>query len=122
MKVFGKMLCLSFADVINVADNSAFSKDIAEQIAKLIAELPKQIDTLFVCCDSGESRSTAMAAAIMRYNGLDEIKIWKNPHYHPNSLVYSLLCKALGVPVSEVEMHAKQFMNEQALSDAVNQN
>ncbi|MGN1138433.1 MAG: hypothetical protein ACI4RM_03220 [Ruminococcus sp.] len=121
LKVFGKTLCLNFDDVTDTVNSSAFTKDIAEKIADYVKEFSPQTDTLFVCCDSGESRSTAMAAAIMRFNGMDEMNIWKNPHYHPNTLVYSLLCDALGVPVSKTELQEKHWTSEKALSDAINQ-
>ena len=122
LKAFGRTLCLSFADITDSSESSAFNMDTAAGIATYIKELPMQLDTLFVCCDSGESRSTAMSAAIMRYNGMDEMLIWKNPHYHPNTLVYSMLCDALGVPVSKVELQAKHWTSEKALSDAINKN
>ena len=122
LKGFGRSLCLNFADVTDGAESSAFKKGIADEIAAYVKDLPAQLDTLFVCCDSGESRSTAMSAAIMRYNGMDEMLIWKNPHYHPNTLVYSMLCDALGVPVSKVELQAKHWTSEKALSDAINKN
>lgn len=121
LKFFCYSLCLNFADVTSSADRSAFSNGDAEKIADFIKGLSGQMDTLFVCCDSGESRSTAMAAAIMRYHGLDEKKIWENPHYQPNTLVYSMLCDALGVPVSEDELQAKHWTSEKALSDAIKQ-
>jgi len=120
ISVFGKRFCMSFADTADQKHASAFHADIANEMAAFISSLPQTLDTLFVCCDSGESRSAAMAAAIMRYNGLDEQKVWQNPHYHPNPLVYSLLCEALGVPVSQAELQAKIRMSEKALSDAIN--
>ena len=113
---------MCFADITDSTESSAFNKKIADEIAAYVKNLPAQLDTLFVCCDSGESRSTAMSAAIMRYNGMDEMLIWKNPHYHPNTLVYSMLCDALGVPVSKVELQAKHWTSEKALSDAINKN
>jgi len=122
LKAFGKTLCLSFADITDSSESSSFNMEIAMEIATYVKDLPAQLDTLFVCCDSGESRSTAMSAAIMRYNGMDEMLIWKNPHYHPNTLVYSMLCDALGVPVSKVELQAKHWTSEKALSDAINKN
>ena len=73
-----------------------------------------------MCCDSGESRSTAMAAAIARYNNSDEMKIWLNPHYHPNPLVYKSLCDSLGVKVSKTEVADKVAVNQKAFSDAIN--
>ena len=122
LSAFKYKLCLNFNDVTNSSDHNAFTKDTAVQIAEFIKKLPNNLDTLFVCCDSGESRSTAMAAAITRFHQEDEMKIWRNPHYHPNALVYSLLCEALGVLVSRVELHTKQMINEKALSDAINHN
>ena len=119
LKVFSKTLCLNFADITNLNGISAFNKDTAEKIAAYVKELPHQLDTLFVCCDSGESRSSAMSAAIMRYNRMDEMSIWKNPRYHPNTLVYSLLCNAFGVFVSEAELQSKKQINEKAFSDVV---
>lgn len=120
LKVFDKKLCLRFDDVTDTKDISAFSKNESEQIVHFIKELPKNLDTLFVCCDSGESRSTAMAAAIARYNNSDEMEIWLNPHYHPNPLVYKLLCDSLGVHVSEKEVADKVVANQKAFSDAIN--
>lgn len=122
LKTFGRTLCTNFADITDSTESSAFNKKIADEIAAYVKSLPAQLDTLFVCCDSGESRSTAMSAAIMRYNRMDEMKIWRNPHYHPNTLVYSMLCDALGVPVSTVELQAKHWTSEKALADAINHN
>ena len=122
LNVFCNALCLNFADVSNNTDSFAFSIDIAEMVANYIKGLPKQLDTLFVSCDSGESRSASMAAAIMRYKGFDEMRVWENPHYHPNPLVYSLLCDALGVPVSEIELQVKCWISKKALADAIKQN
>jgi len=96
---FCAQLYMCFSDIVDVNNPNSFDANTAEKIADFIRTLPGNLDTLFVCCDSGESRSTAMAAAIMKYTGKDEMKVWKNPHYRPNPLVYSLLCKALGIDV-----------------------
>lgn len=117
---FRSKLFLNFADVTSCNDFSAFTKTTAERIAEYVKELPGNLDTLFICCDSGESRSTAMAAAISRYNGSDEAKIWGNPHYHPNALVYKLLCIALGIQVTDGDIAEKVSFNNKALSDAIN--
>ena len=120
LKTFGRTLCMNFADITDSTESSAFNREIADEIAAYVKSLPAQLDTLFVCCDSGESRSTAMSAAIMRYNGMDEMKIWRNPHYHPNPLVYKLLCYAFGIQVSDEEVAEKVAINNKALSDAIN--
>ena len=120
LSVFKQKLCLNFNDVRNDSEHNAFTKDASTQIAKFVRSLPKNMDTLFVCCDSGESRSTAMAAAIMRHTGIDELKIWRNPHYHPNPLVYKLLCDAFGIPVLDEDVAERIAVNNKALSDAIN--
>lgn len=117
---FRSTLFLNFADVICSTDPSAFSKTTAERIAEYIKGLPTELDSLFICCDSGESRSTAIAAAIMRYNGFQEMDIWTNPHYHPNRLVYKLLCDALGLRVTDKEIDERISINNKALTDAIN--
>ena len=57
-----------------------------------------------LCCDSGESRSAAVAAAILRYWGDDEMTIWRNVHYHPNRLVYYLQCKMLNCSITKIRV------------------
>ena len=119
LSVFSKKLCLSFDDITNAAVSSAFTEDKAKQIAEYVKKLPDDLDTLFVCCDSGQSRSSAMAAAILRYKALDDMRIWKNPKYHPNPLVYKLLCQAFNINVTDEEIDDKIKINEQAFSKAV---
>lgn len=116
---FNATLCMCFDDITDAKNPRAFNSKIADKIADFVKNLPKELDSLFVCCDSGESRSTAFAAAISRYNGLDESSIWRNPHYHPNPLVYSLLCNALGVEVSREEIENKLQINRKAFLDAI---
>ena len=70
---------------------------------------------LYVCCDSGESRSTALAAAIMKYYGLSDMKIWRNPYYHPNRLVYKKQMQAFGKRVSKFKLKYLHYISENAL-------
>ncbi len=122
LNMFVNMLCLSFADVTDSSDKNAFSSIIAEQIVGFVKTLPEETDTLFVCCDCGESRSTAMAAAISRYNRADEMKIWGNSHYHPNPLVYKLLCQAFRVNATDEEINERLNINKEAFLKAVQEN
>lgn len=108
----------SFDDITDENDDKAFAYMDAYKISEFVKSLPECTDTLFVCCDSGESRSSAMAAAIMRYNGLDDIVIWNNPHYHPNPLVYKKLCNAFAITVSEDELSEKLGINKNAFENA----
>lgn len=87
-------LHLRFADVTDPKRSDAFSVQMAQQVRSFVERL--QGGELFLCCDSGESRSAALAAAILRALGRDERVIWKSPSMHPNALVYHLQCRAFG--------------------------
>lgn len=60
-----------------------------------------------------------MAAAILKFYGQDDIKIWKNPKYHPNTLVYKILCQAFDIYVSDVELNSLVHVNNQAFRKAI---
>lgn len=111
--------CMNFSDIVDEGSADAFCASTADNVAEYVRTLPRNLDALFVCCDSGESRSTAMAAAVMRYNRMDEMVIWRNPHYHPNPLVYTLLCEAFGIHVSEKEVKKLCEINDNALKNAI---
>lgn len=113
------VIAFGFDDITEKSDDNSFSLMDAFRIAEFVKALPSLTDTLFVCCDSGESRSSAMAAAIMRYNGFDDMAIWKNPHYHPNPLVYRMLCNAFAITVSDDELSEKLLANQKAFDDAL---
>lgn len=90
-------LMLQFDDVLDAHHSGAFSISMAIQIKDFIDRLP-QATVLCICCDSGESRSAAIAAAVYRYLRKDEMIIWKDPHYQPNVLAYRLQCEAFHLP------------------------
>ncbi len=117
-----KVSAHQFQDISNKNANGSFNMRTAEIIKKFVLELPNNLDTLFVCCDSGKSRSSAMAAAISRYFGVDEMKIWKNPLYHPNPLVYKILCQAFDMYIPDVELNSLLHINNQAFNEAVRKN
>ncbi len=121
LKGFCASMCMNFADITDAKREAAFATADAEQIAAFVKKLPDRLDTLFVCCDSGESRSPALAAAIARYNGLDDMSFWTNPRYHPNPLVYKRLCTAFGIELGEGEADNRLSINRKAFSDAVRQ-
>ncbi len=97
----------------------SFSQTDAAAFAKFTKSLDNAVDTLYCCCDAGESRSPAVTAAVMRYFGLDDIQVWQNPHYHPNMLVFEKLAGALGVAVSDEEKDFRFYINQKAFRDAI---
>lgn len=112
----------SFADTLEKNDADAFNNKIAGKIKAFVSSIPTNIKTLYICCDSGESRSTAMAACVLRYNRVSDYEIWDNPHYRPNALVYYLLCRAMHIPVTKLGVRYRVRRNENALKTAINKN
>lgn len=108
-----------FHDTCDSLAEDAFDPETAQAVTGYIQRLPASLDTLFVCCDSGESRSAAMAAAVLRAQGRNDLRIWRNPHYHPNILVYQLLCSAFGIHVPDKEVKQLQHINNDALRQAI---
>lgn len=66
-----------------------------------------KVDTIYCCCDVGCRRSAAVACSIMRYFGLDDMTVWKNPAYEPNPLVFRMMCRALGIPISDEDLNLR---------------
>ena len=107
-------LVLNFDD-ITYTSLSSFSFSIAKKIHDFIDEINDKKYNLYICCDSGESRSSAIAACILRKNGEDENKIWKDYNYHPNILVYDILCKEFGLYNTKLRLKYKKYINDSAL-------
>ena len=114
----GNALWLSFADTEDSAHPEAFRAEQAGRILKFFQRIPAGSD-IFICCDSGESRSAAIAAALKRIQGQSEFDIWTDPAYHPNGYVYKLSCRVFGNPVSEKDLLQRKAINREALRRAV---
>ena len=97
----------------------SFSQHHAAAFAEFITSMEADVDTLYCCCDAGESRSPAVAAAAMRYFGMDDMPVWRNPRYHPNMFVFAMLTEALGQSVPHEELDLKLNINQKAFRDAV---
>ena len=109
------VLCLRFDDTENAFSRRAFSHEMARQIVRFVDELPQHVQALYVTCDSGESRSAAIAAAVLSGSGQSDMIIWKNPKYRPNSLVYRYVREAYSLPVTHAELLQRTAINEEAL-------
>lgn len=95
---------VSFADVTDESRPDAFRMEQAMNIRAFLDE-QKDATELYFCCDSGESRSTALAAAWMHYSEQDEMRIRKNIKYHPNELVCYFRSIACGLPITREDAH-----------------
>lgn len=72
-----------------------------------------EIKDIIVHCAAGISRSSAVAAAICQYLGLNELDIiWSNYIYKPNTLVYKLALKELGLKWREEQFAYYLAMNK----------
>lgn len=111
------LLCLQFDDIQNEHSNRAFTVQMAKEIGAFVAR-HRDCD-LYFCCDSGESRSAALAAAFARFYRLDEMLIWKDPHYHPNPLVYRMQCQALGMRLPKLSLRMRMYRNKRAFRVAI---
>lgn len=67
--------------------------DYREFVDQMIEE---KVQIFIVHCAAGISRSAGVAAALSEYLGLHE-KIFGNPNYYPNRLVYKLSLNELGI-------------------------
>lgn len=111
-------LHVSFADVTDASREDAFRLEQARQIRAFVDGLGDTTE-LYFCCDSGESRSAALAAAWMHYSGQNEMIIWKNVHYHPNELVYYLQSIACELPITREDAHEMAEYNRMLFHKAI---
>lgn len=66
-----------------------FNEDEAELIFWFVEQWKDKVDSIWVHCDGGVSRSAGVAAALLKHYTGDDSQIFDNPKYYPNSLVYS---------------------------------
>ena len=94
---------LQFIDTEDPGDQRAFTRRQAQTIRDFLASLPKDVTTLYCCCDWGQSRSAGLAAACMAAGGRDPGYVFRNRAYSPNVLVYGYMCEALGCGLPSAE-------------------
>ena len=114
------VLFLRFADTEEKDDPMHFRRSGAERIVSFLSREDANED-LFVCCDSGESRSAAVAAAVRLAAGQDDLEIWKSTDYRPNGLVFGIMCAALGLDVSGEEIRRRIEISRAAVSRKIAQ-
>lgn len=113
------LLQLSFADTANENDPRCFSAEHGKKIKFFVESLPPTVSDLFIFCDAGESRSTAIAAAILLWIGRSDEPVWSNPFYHPNTFVFGRLCEAFGIELTEEQIASKKRQSEDAFKIAM---
>ncbi len=91
------MLVVSFSDTTSRDQADAISTEQAREIISFVKSLPADIQDLYISCSAGQSRSPAIAAAVIRMYGRNDDAIWNNPFYTPNTLVYQVICQEAGL-------------------------
>ncbi len=94
---------LHFLDTIERTNRFAFTADHASIILEFFLSIPEDAD-VFICCDSGESRSAAIAAALRKYQGESDNEMWNGEEYHPNTLVYKICCDIFGLNMPDKKL------------------
>jgi predicted protein tyrosine phosphatase len=79
------------------------SSDQAHEIAKVYYENKDRITTLIYQCEHGQSRSAAVASAILEFKRRRGIQIFADDRYYPNKVVFRRVLEALKdqIPVYE---------------------
>ena len=71
------------------------SREQAHEIAKIYYNHKDEINTLICQCEHGQSRSAAVAAAILEFRSRRGIDVFSNDNYYPNKVVYRRVLEAL---------------------------
>ena len=66
----------------------SITNDQVEQIVKFYHEIKDSVDLLVCQCEHGQSRSAAIAAAIMEHESRTGIDIFANDWYYPNKSLF----------------------------------
>lgn len=72
-----------------------FNDAMALEVAKFISAHP-DVEAVVVNCEAGVSRSSGLAAAVLKHKNGNDDQVMLDDRYHPNKLVYSKVLSALG--------------------------
>ena len=118
-----RYLHIPFRDVEGQVEG-AFTAAMANRIAAFFHQTDENdYRVLYICCDRGQSRSAAIAAAILRYCGGDDVgEIWERADkYAPNPYVYRLQCQAFGISVNDRQAKQLQRRNKRQFKRLIRQ-
>ena len=105
-------LIIPFPDVDNKRITGAFDVRHAKTIMQFLCDLPETVTDLYVCCSEGISRSTALAAALLKASKRSDREVWNNSFYAPNALVYNRMCRELGIFMPGFLVSLKKAVNK----------
>lgn len=71
------------------------SNEQAKQIADFYIAIENEVNVVIFQCEHGQSRSAAIAAAIMEHRSKKGIEVFSNDNYYPNKVVFRKVFNAL---------------------------
>ena len=83
------------------------SEEQADKIASFYETNKDNISTLICQCEHGQSRSAAVAAAILEFRSRRGIQIFADDRYYPNKVVYRKVFAALRDQISDYDVSDK---------------
>ena len=108
-----------YEDLDTDVPGRSLSREAADRIATFIREIPVTTQRILCACNAGQCRSTAVAAALHLYYGMDDMPIWENPAYKPNPLVFCLLCQSLDIVMTDEMLDFRLETNYHAFRNAI---
>ena len=72
-----------------------FSDEQAKEIAEFYFSICNKVECLICQCEHGQSRSAAVAAAILEFQSRKGIVVFSDDRYYPNKVVFRKVLKAL---------------------------
>lgn len=67
----------------------------AEQTADFYRSVCDKVEVIICQCEHGQSRSAAIAAAILEYRSRQGIKVFADDRYYPNKTIFKKVLKAI---------------------------
>ena len=108
-------LALRVSDTIT--GTNAMQATDAEAIKEFVATVQGSIETLIISCSAGISRSSGVAAAVLKGHNSSDLHIWSDPRYSPNPLCYNAVLKAYGMNTAFTDNLVK--INKKAIREKV---
>ena len=88
------------------------SDEQALQIASFYYDKKDVISTLICQCEHGQSRSAAVAAAIMEFRSRRGISVFAHDNYYPNKVVFRKVLEALKDCIPVYDSNSGNLQNE----------
>ena len=105
-------MCYLFFDDVEKGHPNCIRKTEADHLKHYLMHFKKIPDNIIVHCGAGISRSSGLAAALLKYFTGDDSQIFDNPKYTPNMTVYRTVLETfMEESLNEKEIEEKEKHN-----------